>query len=68
MNRRDRFPDSPPRRPRLGDWQMVDRDAQGFDLHGPATGIPWTTPEPEPEGPKELGEVAGRNVKRSFEG
>ena len=67
MNRRDRFPDPPPRSPRLGDWQMVDRDAEGFDLHGPATGIPWDKPEPEPEGPKELDEETLERIRRAFE-
>lgn len=65
--RSDRFPDPPPRSPRLGDWQMVDRDAEGFDLHGPATGIPWEPEPPEPEGPKELGEIAGRNIRKEME-
>lgn len=68
MTRHGRFPDSPPRSPPLGDWQMADRDAEGFAQHGPATGIPWDKPELEPEGPKELGKVAGRNVRKGFEG
>ena len=59
MTRPDPFPDF--------DKAMHDRDDEGFDLHGPATGIPWDKPEPEPEGPKDLGEVAGRNIRRSFE-
>lgn len=50
------------------DDQMNNRDAWGLhDQDGP-TGIPWTKPEPEAEGLKELSDVAGRNVKRRFEG
>ena len=60
MTRRGPFP-SPADKP------MNDRDDEGFAQHGPATGIPWSKPEPEPEGPKELDEVTARNIRKAFE-
>ena len=48
------------------DQSMHDRDQAGADKWG-LRPMPDSPPEPEPEGPKELGEVAGQNVKRSFE-
>lgn len=67
MTRSGPFPEPPARSPSTKDRQMIDRDQKGAAQHG-LKPYPWGPPAPKPEGPKELDEVAGRNVKRGFEG
>ncbi len=59
MTRDDAFPDL--------DKAMRERDDAGMDQQGGPTGIPWTKPEPEPEGPKELDEKTLANIRRAFQ-
>ena len=49
------------------DDDMDDRDAKGFQQHGPPTNISWSTPKPaEERAHVEISPEARANIRRAF--